>query len=594
MSDTNSQQQDDTRTIREELESQITEFTSGLAEKYGGTELSLMFGTMFEEWTRDQWMIVRVPSLLEIATKLREKGVWVEKTRKKDELINALMDAVREELQWPTTIPRTMFNQDDQTIQKPLYRRPQTPPVVEPVQQDVQPRQHPPEEDQNIRFTEWDTPRTTRTMNSIGVTHEPIPRVRFEDIPGGVRTTTRAVTPTQEALRTEAGKWSKEYINLMKFFPDEQKYGGDVNESIRFKLEIFQTYCVKAGIGREALSHTLPFFLKGRALTQYFGQCQLLSYESAIEYLEGYFETETAKRERVRTWERISLRDVVRQNPTKTVRECFDLLYDKLMDLRPLIPIQFRGDKGTRTCEYVAQRARGAYVASVSQPEAAFDLSYAAQTKDPQDEDVRRLNKCLKWQSENEKRGISFVRLDLGKLRIVVFTNSSFANNKDMSSQIGYVIVLSDDTSANIIHWSSTKCRRVTRSVLAAELYALAHGFDIASVLKATIDGIVRPWRSKPVDIIACTDSRSLYDCLIKLNTTAEKRLMIDVMCLREAYERREIAEIVWIPGEKNPADAMTKDPTKGCPALRILIDSNTIDLSASAWVERSERTNDH
>ena len=45
--------------------------------------------------------------------------------------------------------------------------------------------------------------------------------------------------------------------------------------------------------------------------------------------------------------------------------------------------------------QYVAQRARGAYVATVCQPEAAFDLSFAAQVVNPKEEDAKRLNKRL-------------------------------------------------------------------------------------------------------------------------------------------------------------------------------------------------------
>ncbi len=60
---------------------------------------------------------------------------------------------------------------------------------------------------------------------------------------------------------------------------------------------------------------------------------------------------------------------------------------------------------------------------------------------------------------------------------------------------------------------------------------------------------------------------------------------MIDLMCLRQAYERREITEIKWINGESNPADAMTK--SKPCPALKNLIDTNKIDLQVMEWVER-------
>ncbi|KAF1983123.1 hypothetical protein K402DRAFT_396834 [Aulographum hederae CBS 113979] len=74
-----------------------------------------------------------------------------------------------------------------------------------------------------------------------------------------------------------------------------------------------------------------------------------------------------------------------------------------------------------------------------------------------------------------------------------------------------------------------------------------------------------------------CVDSKSLYDCLIKLGTTQEKRLMIDILCLRQSYERREISEILWIKGEKNTADAMTKE--KHCDALRRLVSTNKVDL---------------
>ncbi|KHJ35435.1 putative eka-like protein [Erysiphe necator] len=38
---------------------------------------------------------------------------------------------------------------------------------------------------------------------------------------------------------------------------------------------------------------------------------------------------------------------------------------------------------------------------------------------------------------------------------------------------------------------------------------------------------------------------------------------MIDVMCLREAYEKRDLAEIRWIKGQINPADAMLRQILK-------------------------------
>lgn len=47
---------------------------------------------------------------------------------------------------------------------------------------------------------------------------------------------------------------------------------------------------------------------------------------------------------------------------------------------------------------FVEQRARGAYIASICQPEATFDLSMAAQYKSPSQYNISNLNKRLSWQ----------------------------------------------------------------------------------------------------------------------------------------------------------------------------------------------------
>jgi hypothetical protein len=210
-------------------------------------------------------------------------------------------------------------------------------------------------------------------------------------------------------------------------------------------------------------------------------------------------------------------------------------------------------------------------------------LSFAAQVVNPKEENVKQLNKRLQWQINNPLKGLKFVRLDQNSLKLVVFTDSSFANNYDFSSQIGFVIALANKhNKANIIHWSSIKYKRVTRSVLAFELYGMAYGFDIGATIKSTLEQILR---IKTLTLLLCTDSKSLYDCLVKLGTTQEKRLMVDLMCLRQSYERREITEIKWIDGDNNPADAITK--SKLCQALRDLIDTNTVNLKATEWMER-------
>jgi hypothetical protein len=68
------------------------------------------------------------------------------------------------------------------------------------------------------------------------------------------------------------------------------------------------------------------------------------------------------------------------------------------------------------------------------------------------EKDITALNKRIQWQIQNAARGLRFVQLNKESLQLLVFTDASFANNKDLSSQIGYILVLANYTNANILH----------------------------------------------------------------------------------------------------------------------------------------------
>ncbi len=224
--------------------------------------------------------------------------------------------------------------------------------------------------------------------------------------------------------------------------------------------------------------------------------------------------------------------------------------------------------------QYVTQRARNAYVVSICQFETSFDLSLAAQSIKIFSENIATLNKRLQWQIDNHIKEFKYVSLDSTKLQLMIFTNSSFANDRDLFSQIDYVICLTNSKHVNVVHWSSVKCKRVTQSVLAAELYALVYDFDLNAAFTATMSAIL----DRFVSFVFCTDSKSLYDCLIKLDTTQKKRLMINVMSLQQLYERRKITKMKWIHEVNNSIDFMIK--IKTFSTLRTLIDINTINMN--------------
>jgi hypothetical protein len=232
---------------------------------------------------------------------------------------------------------------------------------------------------------------------------------------------------------------------------------------------------------------------------------------------------------------------------------------------------------------YIAQRARETYLCSICQSEASFDLFRTVQSTEITSDDIISLNKRLNWQIINQSRDLKYVKLNQSILRLVIFIDSSFVINSDLFSHSEYVICLVNDTHANILHWSSMKCKWVTSNVLAIELFAMIHEFDVDLILKSIL---IKMLDITLISLTLITDSKFLYDCLIRLSITIEKRLIINVMILRQFYERREIIEMIWIHEINNSTNFMTK--TKSSSALKTKINTNKIDLNITEWVKRA------
>ncbi len=92
----------------------------------------------------------------------------------------------------------------------------------------------------------------------------------------------------------------------------------------------------------------------------------------------------------------------------------------------------------------------------------------------------------------------------------------------------------------SVLSWSSVKCKRVTSSVFAAELYALAHGFDAGFALSRTVGKLI----GRNVTSRVFTDSRILFDSVVSQCLMTEKRLLINIYSLREAYRAGDLAKL--------------------------------------------------
>lgn len=144
----------------------------------------------------------------------------------------------------------------------------------------------------------------------------------------------------------------------------------------------------------------------------------------------------------------------------------------------------------------------------------------------------------------------------MNSIRIIAFTDSSFANTKVLHSQLVFVSVMAGQHGRwNILHFSSVKCKHVTRSVMAAEMHGMVLGFNHAFVVR----DIISEMFERDTELEAYVDSKTVFEVLANQATTCEKRLQIDINALRESYDRGELAKVSWTPEKVNSADAVTK-----------------------------------
>lgn len=76
----------------------------------------------------------------------------------------------------------------------------------------------------------------------------------------------------------------------------------------------------------------------------------------------------------------------------------------------------------------------------------------------------------------------------------------------------------------------------------------------------------------KLIHSFAFSDSKQLFDAIVRGKRTAKRTLMIDISGAREAYKKFKIYSVGLVPGDQNPAEGLTKENNNGC--LTRLLDS--------------------
>lgn len=240
--------------------------------------------------------------------------------------------------------------------------------------------------------------------------------------------------------------------------------------------------------------------------------------------------------------------------------------------------------------DFTSQRALAQYIGVCTRPDVCANIQLIAPGAQKTTEDeFRTLKKTMDHLSATKERGLTYKRIDMSTMRLIVISDASFANTRNLRSQLGFIILMADETgTANIIHYGSSQCKRVTRSILAAEIHALVLAYDHAYVIRHTLIEIL----GRNVKLEAYVDSRSVFDVIAKDGNTTEKRLQIDIYALRQSYADGELDQIGWIPGTSNPADALTKINSCTTSPLQHLMTSNKLHIDPIGWASISTEKN--
>jgi hypothetical protein len=79
---------------------------------------------------------------------------------------------------------------------------------------------------------------------------------------------------------------------------------------------------------------------------------------------------------------------------------------------------------------------------------------------------------------------------------------------------------------------------------------------------------------------------------ITKSSTTSERRLMIDITAVRNAYNAQELSDVGFVRTKYNPADAFTK--LGFCEVLDTIIKTGICSLPIEQWVIRGNETKLH
>jgi hypothetical protein len=215
------------------------------------------------------------------------------------------------------------------------------------------------------------------------------------------------------------------------------------------------------------------------------------------------------------------------------------------------------------------------YVASSFRPDVAVECSMLGRTfTNPTNWDMRKVNNVLRYIKQEQYS----LRFRQGAKLLSVFCDS--AGPSERGTQGGRLFALTDEKSEEVaswIYWESRKVKRACRSTNTAEVLSMDEGRDTAMWLQQLWFELTGTW----LEIRLLGDSEGTSKNIVTTKLPTEKRLRIDLACMRQGLRRGEYS-MTWLPSRANLSDPLTKETERSdAPRLEVCMDMKRLLLLA-------------
>lgn len=157
-------------------------------------------------------------------------------------------------------------------------------------------------------------------------------------------------------------------------------------------------------------------------------------------------------------------------------------------------------------------------------------------------------------------------------VRVVFSTDSLFSNARNLRRQLGYVLLMVYKYDRyNIVDYASNRCKREARCFIVSGAHSRVAWFDFSYVVRH----MTEETQGHTMDLGTYVDSLTLFNFITKECWTAERRLNIDILALKESFAQGQLWCIVYISEKSNPTDALIKQVLSKSTPLRFLMWNN-------------------